>query len=108
MSEKVMDRQGRWRNKTVAFRVSPEEDEIIESAVRLSGLTKQEYIIRRLQEKDIIVQGNPRVYKALKDEMQKILVELQRISDASDMNQDLLEIISLVAETMSGMKEGCE
>jgi len=81
---------------------------IIESAVRLSGLTKQEYIIRRLQEKDIIVQGNPRVYKALKDEMQKILVELQRISDASDMNQDLLEIISLVTETMSGMKEGCE
>ena len=58
--------------------------------------------------KDIIVQGNPRVYKALKDEMQKILVELQRISDASDMNQDLLEIISLVTETMSGMKEGCE
>lgn len=81
---------------------------IIESAVRLSGLTKQEYIIRRLQEKDIIVQGNPRVYKALKDEMQKILVELQRISNASDMNQDLLEIISLVTETMSGMKEGCE
>nr|WPB22168.1 hypothetical protein GAFPHCNK_01633 [[Clostridium] scindens] len=71
-------------------------------------MTKQEYIIRRLQEKDIIVQGNPRVYKALKDEMQKILVELQRISDASDMNQDLLEIISLVTETMSGMKEGCE
>ena len=81
---------------------------IIESAVRLSGLTKQEYIIRRLQEKDIIVQGNPRVYKALKDEMQKILVELQRISDSSDMNQYLLEIISLVTETMSGMKEGCE
>ncbi len=69
MSEKVLDRQGRWRNKTVAFRVSPEEDEIIKSAVRLSGLTKQEYIIRRLQEKDVIVQGNPRVYKALKDEM---------------------------------------
>lgn len=81
---------------------------IIESAVRLSGLTKQEYIIRRLQEKDIIVQGNPRVYKALKDEMQKILVELQRISDASDMNQDLLEVICLVADIMSGMKEGCE
>ncbi len=108
MSEKVMDRQGRWRNKTVAFRVSPEEDEIIKSAVRLSGLTKQEYIIRRLQEKDVIVQGNPRVYKALKDEMQKILMELQRIRDASDMNQDLLEVISLVADIMSGMKEGCE
>ena len=48
MSVKVLDRQGRWRNKIVAFQVSPEEDEQLEAAVRLSGLTKQEYIIRRL------------------------------------------------------------
>ena len=51
MSVKVLDRQGRWRNKIVAFQVSPEEDEQLEAAVRLSGLTKQDYIIRRLQEK---------------------------------------------------------
>lgn len=30
MSEKVLDAHGRWRNITVAFRVSPEEDELIE------------------------------------------------------------------------------
>ena len=47
MSAKCLDRQGRWRNKTVAFRVSPEEDELLETAVRLSGLTKQDY--RRLK-----------------------------------------------------------
>ena len=64
MSVKVLDRQGRWRNKIVAFRVSPEEDEQLEIAVRLSGLTKQDYIVRRLQEKEIVVVGNPRVYKA--------------------------------------------
>lgn len=50
MSAKNRDSQERWRNKTVAFRVSPEEDELIETLVRLSGLTKQEYIVRRLQE----------------------------------------------------------
>lgn len=105
MSEKVMDRQGRWRNKTVAFRVSPQEDEAIETAVRLSGLSKQDYIIRRLLEKDIVVQGNPKVYKALKDEMKKILEELKRIENASEVNTDLLEVITLVAETMSGMNE---
>ena len=53
MSAKCLDSQGRWRNKTVAFRVSPEEDELLETAVRLSGLTKQDYIIRRLQEKEV-------------------------------------------------------
>ena len=105
MSEKVMDRQGRWRNKTVAFRVSPQEDEAIETAVRLSGLSKQDYIIRRLLEKDIVVQGNPKVYKALKDELKKFLEELKRIENASEVNTDLMEVITLVAETMSGRKE---
>ena len=59
MSLKNLDRKNRWRNKTVAFRVSPEEDRQIETAVRLSGLTKQDYIIRRLQDREIVVVGNP-------------------------------------------------
>ena len=73
MSAKCLDQQGRWRNKVVAFRMSPEEDELLETTVRLSGLTKQEYIIRRLQEKEVVVTGNPKVYKALKKELEKVL-----------------------------------
>ena len=79
MSAKNLDRHNRWRNKTVAFRVSPEEDEQIETAVRLSGLTKQDYITRRLMCREVVVQGNPRVYKALRNEFAAVLVELQRI-----------------------------
>lgn len=108
MSVKSLDRQGRWRNKTVAFRVSPGEDALIESAVKLSGLTKQDYIIRRLQEKEIVVQGNPKVYKALKGELKKVLEELQRIEAGAGINADLLEVITLIAETMGGMKEESE
>lgn len=48
MSLKNKDEHNRWRNKTVAFRVSPEEWEQIERYVQLSGLTKQDYITRRL------------------------------------------------------------
>lgn len=53
--EKSLDRKGRWRNKLVGFRVSPEEAEVIDNFVRLSGLTKQDYIIRRLTEKEVTV-----------------------------------------------------
>ena len=69
MSAKNLDNHNRWRSKTIAFRVSPEENEQIEIAVRLSGLTKQDYITRRLLNRDIVVQGNPRVYKALRDQL---------------------------------------
>ena len=61
----------------MAFRVSPEEDEQIEAAVRLSGLTKQDYITRRLLCRDVVVQGNPKVYKALRDQLAAVLDELR-------------------------------
>ena len=54
MSLKNRDNHNRWRNKTVAFRVSPEEDAQIETFVKLSGLTKQDYITRRLTCKDVV------------------------------------------------------
>ena len=48
MSEKARDNHGRWRSKTIAFRISPKENELLEDFVRLSGLTKQAYIIQRV------------------------------------------------------------
>lgn len=108
MSLKVYDGQGRWRNKTVAFRISPEEDEQLETAVRLSGLTKQDYIIRRLLCRDVVVQGNPRVYKALRNELAAVLTELQRIASGGTIDDELLDTIELIAATMEGMKGECE
>jgi len=107
MSLKVYDGQGRWRNKTVAFRISPEEDEQLEIAVRLSGLTKQDYIIRRLQDRAVVVQGNPRVHKALRNQLVAVLEELQRIESGKQVDDDLLDTIQLITATMDGLKEEC-
>lgn len=104
MSLKNRDNHNRWRNKTVAFRVSPEEDTQIETFVKLSGLTKQDYITRRLACKDVVVQGNPRVYKALRDQLADVLDELRRI-EAGGINDELLDVIEMIATIMDGMKE---
>lgn len=40
MSLKNRDEHNRWRNKTVAFRVSPEEWQQIKRYVQLSGLNQ--------------------------------------------------------------------
>lgn len=105
MSAKNLDRHNRWRNKTVAFRVSPEEDEQIETAVRLSGLTKQDYITRRLLCREVVVQGNPRVYKALRSELAAVLAELQRIEAGAGVDEELMDNIELIAAIMDGMRE---
>ena len=104
MSLKNRDNHNRWRNKTVAFRVSPEEDAQIETFVKLSGLTKQDYSTRRLTGKDVVVQGNPRVYKALRDQLAAVLDELRRI-EAGGINDELLDVIEMIAAIMDGMKE---
>ena len=103
--ERVLDQQGRWRNKVVAFRMSPEEDEVLEAKVKLSGLTKQDYITRRLICKDVVVQGNPRVYKALRDQLAAVLDELWRIEAGGSVNDELLDVIEMIAAIMDGMKE---
>ena len=105
MSAKNLDTHNRWRNKTVAFRVSPEENKQIDAAVRLSGLTKQDYITRRLLCREVVVQGNPRVYKALRDQLAAVLDELRRIEAGQSVNDELLDTIRMITTIMNGMQE---
>ena len=104
MSAKNVDRENRFRSITVGFRVSPEENEALNKAVALSGLPKQEYCYRKCINRDVVVQGNPRVHKALKKEMTEILSELKRINKADEMSDELLDIIELVSVTLIGLK----
>lgn len=106
MSARLVDQQGRWRNKIVSIRMSPEENDLLNRLVSMSGLTKQEYITRRLLVDDVIVEGNPRVYKALRDNLAEVLVELRRIEAGSDINHDLLRTINQITTIMEGMKKG--
>ena len=108
MSAKNLDKHNRFRNVTVGFRVSPEEKEEINRAVYLSGLSKQEYCYRKCMNRDIVVQGNPRVYKALKTNMEKICEELQRIPDEKDISPEMLETLNLIAITLKGLKDNSD
>lgn len=102
--ERTLDYKGRWRNHTVAFRVSDEEAKLLNDLVALSGLTKQDYITRRLLCRDVVVQGNPRVYKALKTELAAVLAELQRIEAGNGIDEELLNVIELIAVILGGLK----
>ena len=105
MSAKALDAHGRWRNITVGFRVSPEEDSQIETLVSLTGMTKQDYIMSRLLHRDVVVKGNPRVFKALRDTMGEVLTELRRIEAGESIERELLALIETIAVIMGGLKE---
>ena len=108
MSAKIVDKYNRFRSITVGFRVSPEEFEELNRAVALSGLPKQEYCYRKCMNRDVVVQGNPRVYKQLKVNLEMVLSELKRIENGSKIDAELLETIRLINTTLYGLKGECE
>lgn len=105
MSAKNMDRHNRWRSKNLCFRLSPEENEQLNTFVRLSGLTKQEYVTQRVLNLDVVVQGSPRVFKALKEQLGAVLMELRRINTGSAVSDELSDTIQMIAQIMGGLKE---
>ena len=105
MSAKNTDDHNRWRNVTVAFRMSPEEAEKLNAFVRLSGLSKQDYLIRRVLQQEVTVIGSSRVYKALREQMASTLAELKRIEAGQAVDDDLLDVIRMMAVILDGMKK---
>ena len=104
MSAKNRDGKGRWRNLTIAFRVSHEENEDLNMRVRLSGLTKQDYVCRRCLEREVVVHRNPRVYKALKTEMNQIRQELSRLISETEISDELWSRADMVKVIYEGLK----
>ena len=105
MSAKNTDDHNRWRNATVAFRMSPEEAEKLNAFVMLSGLSKQDYLIRRVLQQEVTVIGSSRVYKALREQMASTLAELKRIEAGQAVDDDLLDVIRMITVTLDGMKK---
>lgn len=105
MSAKNLDNHGRWRSKTIAFRVSPEEDAQIEVAVQLSGLTKQDYITAKLLDRAIIVQGSCKVHRAVIDRLGEVLDQLTRIENGASIDVELMENIALITGLIDGLYE---
>ena len=105
MSKKNLDQQGRFRSKTVSFRMSPEEAKLLDDYVSLSGLNKQDYLINRALQTDVIVYGNPRVFKGLRNRLDDVLNELNRIDNFQKISNELYCLIEQIVKIIGDMNE---
>ena len=105
MSVKSLDREGRWRDTTVGFRVSEEENERINQLAALSGMTKQAFIINRLEGNEITVLATVRVQKALAIQAKRVADELSRISAGERVNERLVDVSKAILDVLAQMNE---
>ena len=54
--------------------------------------------------REVVVQGNPRVYKALRNQMAEIYEQLQKLGQCGEISEELLYTLQVVAETLNGLK----
>lgn len=106
MSKKNVDKYNRYRSVTVGFRVSPEEQETLNRVVALSGLTKQEYCYRKCMDRVVMVEASPRLYQALKLELETVYRELLRIASGEAVCDELLVVLEQINVTLYGLKGG--
>lgn len=104
MTAKARDKYGTWRSKTVSFNASPEEQAQIGAFAAMAGMTKQSYCLSRLLQRDVVVTVNPRVHKALKNQMELLILEFQRLTDATEVSPYTLEVLDYLAHIYDGMK----
>lgn len=69
----------------------------------MSGLTKQDYITKRLLARDVVVVPSSRVQRALQREAVRIYCELRRIRDAGDIGPELQARIDIFARTFEAL-----
>jgi len=105
MSDKKLDRKGRWRNRVVAFRVSDEEAELLNRLVDISGLTKQEYLIKKTTDRRVVVKGSIRVFGALKVQLTFVYEELKRLTEVTPDNDDLIELLKVITLILLKIEE---
>ena len=103
MSKRNQDNHNRFRSKTIAFRVSPEEDKQLNIAVSLTGMTKQDFIISKLLDRTINVQANCKVHRAVFDRLNEVLEELHRLESSNDIDDELMDNIALILDAANGL-----
>lgn len=104
MSAKARDGQGRWRSKTIGIRVSPEENAEINALAALPGMTKQDYCINRMLQRDVVVVGNPRVHKALKNQIEQLYKEFRRLCNVSDLSAEALHVLEYLTKIYESLQ----
>lgn len=103
MSAKNTDKQGRLRSKTVAFRMSPEEADLLQRMAGASGMTKQDYLIERALCREVTATPNKRMQRYMEEGILFVYKELRRIEVGGDIPEELADLACMLGGVFAGL-----
>lgn len=106
MSERKMDKKNRWRDTTVAFRLSKPECEELNNRVKLCGYqTKQDYIVDSVLNQKIVAVGNPLMLVQFRKHLRIIEGELQAIEHVEEIGEELFTPLRTMLEILESFEK---
>ena len=93
----------RLRNKTMAFRCTPEEYELVTRMAEACGMSKQDYIMAKLTDTEITVVSNPRTQKAMRGWIESLTADVRRENQTGRLSEHLQDQLTIVLKYFNGL-----
>lgn len=89
----------------VNFRVTPEEKQLLDNRIELSGLSRQEFFIKSCLHQKITTVGNVKTFEAIKKQMAVIDKHILSITKSEQLDLEVLESLRMVLEMLDGLEK---
>ena len=99
------ENSARKRSKTMAFRCTPEEHRLICEMAAWSGMLRQDYIIAKLTDTQVVVRPSVSVQRALKDSMVELAKEVRLAASYGELSESLQQRVGLVMKLFVALDE---
>ena len=108
VTPKKKNEKNRKRSVIVNFRVTPEEKQLIDERIALSGLPRAEFFIQSCMYQKVITFGNVKTFDGIKKKLVAIDEHLQAVEKSEEMDLEILESLRMILEMLTGLERGDE
>ena len=93
MNKKIKKACVRKRNKIISFRATEEEANLLDEKVKISGLTKQDYIISSLLFSTVSIKADYRLEDKFSLEVFRLAKVIKKYGRLEDEDQEILKFL---------------
>lgn len=86
------------------FRVTPEEKQLIDERIALSGLPRAEFFIQSCMYQKVITFGNVKTFDGIKKKLLVIDEHLQAVEKSEELDLKILESLRMILEMFAGLE----
>lgn len=104
VTPKKKNEKNRKRSTIVNFRVTPEEKQLIDERIALSGLPRAEFFIQSCMYQKVITFGNVKTFDGIKKKLLVIDEHLQAVEKSEELDLKTLESLRMILEMFAGLE----